>query len=215
MRVSRNAALLRQSLGSAMKHHGPGHGLCQLLYAAQQLEREIKCYLKYDPNQPRVPAGSSDGGQWTAVGTGGGGSAATGAGAGGSLQPVYDGEPDEPIEAVYPIEEGVGLLVGGPGAGVFSRVFGESIVGVENLGIAQLKNLQRFEKSLPAGAKPTQIFNGKNNTKIFRANIPARNIKGSYAQYEKVIDSSGMTVKYTKTTYAPDGSIVHVKVKYP
>jgi hypothetical protein len=26
--------------------------------------------LKYDPNQPRVPAGNPDGGQWTAFGSG-------------------------------------------------------------------------------------------------------------------------------------------------
>ncbi len=126
MRVSRNAALLRQSLGSEMKYHGPGNGLCHLLYAAQQLEREIKCYLKYDPNQPRVPAGSSDGGQWTAVGSSGGGSGSTGAetGTGRSFKPVYDGEPDEPIEAVYPIEDTIGLLFGGQALGSARSVLG-------------------------------------------------------------------------------------------
>lgn len=37
--------------------------------------RELKCAVKYnfDPNQPRVPAGSPDGGEWTDAGGGGGG----------------------------------------------------------------------------------------------------------------------------------------------
>lgn len=66
----------------------------------------------YNPDQPRVPAGSSDGGQWT--GSGGGGSAE-------NFKPVYDGDPDEPIEPVYPIEEGIGFLVGGTGFGALRQ----------------------------------------------------------------------------------------------
>jgi hypothetical protein len=43
-----------------------------------QLEEELRLLLstldnKYDPNQPRVPAGNSDGGQWTDTGGSGGG----------------------------------------------------------------------------------------------------------------------------------------------
>lgn len=38
---------------------------------------------------------------------------------------------------------------------------------------------------------------------------------GSYATYTKVVNSDGKTIGFYKTTYAPDGSIVHVKVKYP
>jgi gamma-glutamyltranspeptidase len=49
----------------------------------------------------------------------------------------------------------------------------------------------------------------------FDANVPATNIPGSYATYTKVVDSAGNTVTFYKTTYAPDGSMVHVKVKYP
>jgi hypothetical protein len=40
----------------------------------QALDRAIKAF---DPNQPRVPAGNPDGGQWTSGGGGGGGSDAT------------------------------------------------------------------------------------------------------------------------------------------
>jgi len=38
-------------------------------------------------------------------------------------------------------------------------------------------------------------------------------VPGSKAVYEKVVDDYGKTVSYTKTTYAPDGKIVHIKDK--
>lgn len=42
-----------------------------------------------------------------------------------------------------------------------------------------------------------------------------KTILGSKAVYEKQVDSSGKTIQTTKTTYAPDGTIVHVKDKMP
>ena len=38
-------------------------------------------------------------------------------------------------------------------------------------------------------------------------------VPGSKAVYEKVIDNSGTTISYTKTTYTPEGKIVHIKDK--
>lgn len=38
-------------------------------------------------------------------------------------------------------------------------------------------------------------------------------VPGSYAEYTKVIDEAGNTVKYIKTTYGPDGKIIHIKDK--
>ncbi len=49
---------------------------------------------------------------------------------------------------------------------------------------------------------------------IFRSDVPAKNIPGSFARYEKVVDRAGNTVSYTKTTYGPNGEIIHVKVKF-
>jgi hypothetical protein len=39
------------------------------------------------------------------------------------------------------------------------------------------------------------------------------NVPGSYAVYEKTVDSAGVTINMTKTTVAPDGSIIHIKDK--
>ncbi len=77
------------------------------------------------------------------------------------------------------------------------------------------KNLKRFKKKLPANAGPVRIKNLPGGGKAFQADSAAANIPGSYATYQKQVDAMGNTLNYTKTTYAPDGSIVHVKQKYP
>ena len=38
-------------------------------------------------------------------------------------------------------------------------------------------------------------------------------VTGSKAVYEKQIDATGKTTQYTKTTYDPEGNIVHIKDK--
>ena len=78
----------------------------------------------------------------------------------------------------------------------------------------QHENLRRFENKLPKDAKPTILKNGKNGQKIFRADVPAKNIKGSFARYEKTVDANGHTIKYTKTTFDADGNIIHIKRKF-
>ena len=50
---------------------------------------------------------------------------------------------------------------------------------------------------------------------MFQADSPASNIPGSFATYEKQIDALGRSVQVVKTTYAPDGSIVHIAPKIP
>jgi len=80
---------------------------------------------------------------------------------------------------------------------------------------AVLDNLNRFQKRLPRDATPIRTYNLPNGGKAFQADVPAKNISGSYATYEKQIDADGITRLYTKTTYAPNGSIVHIKQKYP
>ncbi|MEA5534805.1 hypothetical protein [Crocosphaera sp. XPORK-15E] len=84
-----------------------------------------------------------------------------------------------------------------------------------SLNAEQIANLSRFQKRLPKNATAVRIYNLPNGGKAFQADVPARNIPNSYATYEKQIDSEGITLFYTKTTYAPDGSIVHIKQKYP
>lgn len=77
----------------------------------------------------------------------------------------------------------------------------------------QLANLARFEKKLPANATPTKIFDLPNGGKAFQADSASRNIPGSFAQYEKQVDAAGNTLQYTKTTFGPNGEIIHVKDK--
>lgn len=45
-----------------------------------------------------------------------------------------------------------------------------------------------------------------------QATSPGR-VPGSKAVYEKQINATGKTTQYTKTTYDPQGNIVHVKDK--
>lgn len=80
---------------------------------------------------------------------------------------------------------------------------------------AQLDNLNRFQQRLPKNSSPVRLYELPNNGKAFQADVFARNIPGSFATYEKQVDADGITTLFTKTTYAADGSIVHVKQKYP
>lgn len=79
----------------------------------------------------------------------------------------------------------------------------------------QAVSLKKFEKKLPAGATATKIYQLPNGGKAFLADVPATNIPGSYATYEKQVDVNGQTTYYVKTTYSPDGTIVHIKEKFP
>jgi hypothetical protein len=66
---------------------------------------------------------------------------------------------------------------------------------------------------MPQAAGPTTIRELPGGGKAFQSTVPSANIPGSYAVYEKQIDAYGVTLEFNKTTYAPDGSIVHVKDK--
>ncbi len=199
---------------------------------------EIRYGIKagFDPNQPRVPAGNPNGGQWTSTGGGAGGGSGSGdssdGGLFGDLFDLFDGggtsteTPKHPDAIEEVPTEAITLGIYGIGGGLRSIVgaifgeFGTNILNsategsIENLSLTQAGNLTRFEKNLPKNANSTKIFNLSDGSKVFQADVPANNIPGSFARYEKIVDSFGNTVKYTKTTYAPDGSIVHIKVKF-
>ena len=82
----------------------------------------------------------------------------------------------------------------------------------EALDPKQARNLKRFEKKLPGGAEDTVVSKLPNGNTQFTSNVPGR-VPGSYAEYTKVVDEAGNTVKYIKTTYGPDGKIIHIKDK--
>ena len=125
----------------------------------------------------------------------------------------FDNAPihDPPLESVYPELIFLPLLR-------FGRIFSTLLrrirdVDADTLNEVQARNLKRFDQKLPKDAGEIQVIRGTDGQRIFRADVPARNIPGSYARYEKVVDKLGNTVSYTKTTYAPDGRIVHIKIK--
>ncbi len=107
---------------------------------------------------------------------------------------------------------GRGVRVGGA---ILGRI-GRRVTNVDRdtLTPAQTRNLERFDKKLPKDAQAITVERGANGQRIFRADVPARNIPGSFARYEKVVDRTGNTVSYTKTTYGPNGEIIGVKVKF-
>lgn len=77
----------------------------------------------------------------------------------------------------------------------------------------QAKNISRFESKVPANARGSVTIRPlPNNGVAAQATSPGR-VPGSSAVYEKQIDATGKTVQYTKTTYDPNGDIVHVKDK--
>ncbi len=88
------------------------------------------------------------------------------------------------------------------------------VIAKSDLTPAQLAKLTRFEKKLPKAAGEATVRDLPGGGKIFQAEVPGQ-VPGSKAIYEKQVDAFGNTISYTKTTVAPDGSIVHVKQKFP
>jgi hypothetical protein len=75
------------------------------------------------------------------------------------------------------------------------------------------KKTLSVSKKIPANAKENiQIFMIPNDGIAVQATSPGR-VVGSKAVYEKQIDEKGKTIQYTKTTYNPQGNIIHVKDK--
>lgn len=83
--------------------------------------------------------------------------------------------------------------------------------GEVSLTAGQSSNLARFEKSLPSGSLRADV-DSLGSGVVFSATVPGR-VPGSSAVYQKTVDSAGQTSSYLKTTFAPDGSVVHIKDK--
>jgi len=97
--------------------------------------------------------------------------------------------------------------------GYFLALLSDFIVTKGVLNPQQVKNLARFNKKKPANSTDTVIRDLPGGGKAFQADSAARNIPGSFARFEKQIDSAGKTTQFTKTTFGPKGEIVHVKDK--
>ena len=78
---------------------------------------------------------------------------------------------------------------------------------------AQRSNLERFNGKFRKDLAETEIHNLPSGGKAYQKDVPATNIPGSKAVYEKQVSPEGQTINYTKTTYDSSGNIVHVKDK--
>ncbi|PKP20330.1 MAG: hypothetical protein CVU05_09340 [Bacteroidetes bacterium HGW-Bacteroidetes-21] len=75
-------------------------------------------------------------------------------------------------------------------------------------------NYSRFVSKIPANSKSNASFQLLDDGNyLFQATSPGK-VPGSSALYQKWVNSQGETFKMIKTTFAPDGSIIHVKPKY-
>lgn len=76
----------------------------------------------------------------------------------------------------------------------------------------QAQNRARFVEKLPAAAGPTTVFALPGGGCAFVSEVPGR-IPGSKAVYEKQVDRCGNTTQYWKTTFDPQGNLIHAKDK--
>ncbi|MFI2027089.1 putative T7SS-secreted protein [Streptomyces buecherae] len=84
--------------------------------------------------------------------------------------------------------------------------------GVGELNEAQFQNFKRYIKGSPAGTEMPTITQLSEGAVQFDYTVPGR-VPGSYAVYSKVVDADGTTLETYKTTWDPNGNIVHVKPK--
>jgi RHS repeat-associated protein len=96
-----------------------------------------------------------------------------------------------------------GILVGGMSPRANATVLEGSVKN----------NYSRFLRKIPANSKSSASFQSlKDGNYLFQASSPGR-VPGSSALYQKWVNPQGETVKMLKTTFAPDGHIIHVKTK--
>jgi len=76
-----------------------------------------------------------------------------------------------------------------------------------------MSNFNRFVKKIPANSKSSTNFKRlKDGNYLFEVVSPGR-VSGSKAVYQKWVNPQGDTFKMLKTTFGPDGKIIHIKPK--
>lgn len=95
-----------------------------------------------------------------------------------------------------------------------ARSFGSTPVSsVATLEGEAASNFKRFVNKIPSNSKATATFNALDDGTFRFSATSAGKVPGSSAVYQKWITPEGLTYKMTKTTYAPDGSVIHIKPK--
>lgn len=123
-------------------------------------------------------------------------------------------------DAISPTISPLDILAGGAVVKGGARI-GVSILSIiknilqhgPRLNASQTENFARFLKKIPANSRNSvKISKLPNGHTKFTATSPGK-VRGSKAIYEKIVDSQGRTVGYTKTTYDQFGNRVHIKDK--
>jgi hypothetical protein len=107
------------------------------------------------------------------------------------------------------------FLVEGLVDGGFSLALGRQAAkgGAKVLEGAVKSNYGRFVSKIPANSKASSSFQLLDDGNyLFQATSPGK-VPGSSALYQKWVNAQGETIKMIKTTFAPDGSIIHIKPK--
>lgn len=103
----------------------------------------------------------------------------------------------------FVITPGVGTVVGAIKS--FARFVRGDPEAVQQSG-------QRFVKKASKGSENFRLEKQANGSTKYSYDTPGK-VPGSKATYEKIVDKKGTTVAATKTTFDPNGAIVHVKDK--
>ncbi|MCF0064084.1 FG-GAP-like repeat-containing protein [Dyadobacter chenwenxiniae] len=103
---------------------------------------------------------------------------------------------------------------GGAKAGDVVAQGGNAVnLGTPVLEGALKSNYGRFISKIPANSKASSSFQLLDDGNyLFQAISPGK-VPGSSALYQKWVNPLGETLKMMKTTFAPDGSIIHIKPK--
>jgi hypothetical protein len=84
--------------------------------------------------------------------------------------------------------------------------------GYDSLSTQLRQSLTKFMKKSPGAAEIPEIARLPEGAVEFSYKVPGR-VPGSYAVYFKRVDLQGVTKLAYKTTFGPDGKIIHVKIK--
>jgi hypothetical protein len=99
------------------------------------------------------------------------------------------------------------------GGGNSKTILSRSTTGTVLEGVVK-SNYSRFLSKIPANSKSSATFQVlEDGNYLFSATSPGK-VPGSNALYQKWVNPQGETFKMIKTTFAPDGSIMHVKPKF-
>jgi len=118
------------------------------------------------------------------------------------------------VSAADAVGKGTEFAISSALGGFGSALENASLSGSRNLLLGPLRsNFNRFLSKIPANSKSTVTVEILKDEKYVFSASSAGKVPGSRALYQKFVDVAGNTIKYLKTTFGPDGEIIHIKPK--